>query len=133
MKWPFLVVILLVVGFVIIQVIFIKKLKAKKGKLIENDGSEFSRLILEKKRLMVYFWTETCSVCRRQTPILEKLKREFQNVVFYNLTNNPLLAKKIGVMAVPTIMVIENSKIIDVLIGLQKEEKLRDMLKKLND
>lgn len=132
MKWPLLIIVLLVLGFVIIQIYFIKKIKSKKGTILKLDDDEFSYLIKDKKKLMVYFWTETCSACRRQTPIMNILKREFPNVFLYNLTDNPSVARKLGIMAVPTILIIDNYKITDVLVGVQDENKLRLILKKLN-
>lgn len=133
MKWLLLIIIILILGFVLIQIYFIKRLKSKKGETIAIEDIEFNELIKNNKKLMVYFWTETCGACRRQTPIINNLKKEFDNLFLFNLSNNISLARKLGILTVPTILIIEHLRITDVLIGVQDEEKLRVMLRKLND
>lgn len=131
MKLPFLIILILILGFIFLQIYFFYKLKSKKGKIIEVDDKEFNQLIKKNNKLMLYFWTESCSACKRQTPIINNLKMDFHNLFLFNLTNNPSLARKLGILTVPTILIIEYNKITDVLIGVQDEDKLRSMLKNI--
>lgn len=130
MKWIVLILIIIFLSFVLVQYVSIRRLKSKKGQVIDNIDGELGKILLENKKLMLYFWTESCRVCKHQTPIILELKNEFKNIFLINLSDDISIAKKLGIMAVPTIMLVESRKILDVMVGAQDINKMKQILLK---
>lgn len=130
MKWIVLILITIFLSFVLVQYVSIRRLKSKKGQIIDNIDGELGKILLENKKLMLYFWTESCRVCKHQTPIILELKDEFKNIFLINLSDDISIAKKLGIMAVPTIMLVESRKILDVMVGAQDINKMKQILLK---
>lgn len=85
-----------------------------------------------KGNVLVDFYTMTCGPCKALSPILEDISNEFQNirVAKVDVTRNPEVSNQFGVMSVPTIVFMKNSKIKNTIRGLKDKNYLRSMVRK---
>jgi len=87
------------------------------------------------KATIVYFWSEGCPACKRaQRPILEGLLAEYNkeqlSFTAYNIDESPDVAKKWGVMTLPTTLLLDATGTIKhANNGLTASEQLRKQLK----
>ena len=81
---------------------------------------------------LVDFYTSTCAPCKAMHPVLEEISREFQDVTVSKIevTSNPQASQMYGIMSVPTLMVLKDSKIKEVSRGFQNKTMIRAMLEK---
>lgn len=100
----------------------------RKGKNVPELNGELDRKIKTGQRLLLYFYSPSCSACRTMTPIIEKMKNENKNVVKINVQNDFLTARKLGVMGTPATVVIENSRINQFILGARPENFLRKLI-----
>ncbi|MEJ5363448.1 MAG: thioredoxin [Spirochaetota bacterium] len=100
--------------------------------LIEVNDINFNSEVLEYGgRVLVDFWAPWCGPCRMQTPILEKLSQDPEiktKIVKINTDNNPETAQRFGISSIPTLILFENGKEIDRMIGVQPETVLKKKL-----
>ncbi|MCX8123579.1 MAG: thioredoxin [Spirochaetes bacterium] len=100
--------------------------------LVEINDSNFSSEVLEHNgKVLVDFWAPWCGPCRMQTPILEKLSQDPEiktKIVKVNTDNNPETAQRYGISSIPTLILFENGKEIDRMIGVQPENVLKKKL-----
>ena len=98
-------------------------------KYIEKE-EEFEELI-KNDLVLVDFYAEWCGPCQMLSPILEELEKENKEltIVKINVDNNESLARKHGVMSIPTLEVYKEGKMISKQLGLLSKEELRDLLK----
>ncbi len=78
------------------------------------------------------FWaTHGVVPCRMQTPILEKLSQDPEiktKIVKVNTDNNPETAQRYGISSIPTLILFDNGKEIERMIGVQPENILKKKL-----
>jgi len=65
-------------------------------------------------------------------PIFDKVAASTPDVVFekVDIDENPMRAQQMGVAAVPTIIVEKDGKIVDSLVGLQREAAILNVINK---
>ena len=83
------------------------------------------------KIVIIHSWNKSCSTCAKQKPILEKAKKEFENVIFMNFeqTKNKDIAKLLKIDYWTTIVVYKNNKEIVREIGLYREKDIYNLIR----
>ncbi|OMH41326.1 thioredoxin family protein [Desulfurobacterium indicum] len=100
------------------------KSKRMKGKPLPLLDGEFARL--KKGKGLVYFYSPTCQPCKAMEPIIKKLVKDAKiKVVRVNVTEKPELARKFGVLATPSEILVEDGKIVKVILGPATEGDIR--------
>jgi thioredoxin 1 len=104
--------------------------KAKKlsGKPIP-DRPEYSKL--KKGKGVIYFYAPNCRPCQLVEPVVRKLSKELKGVHFVkvDVSQKPELARELGVLATPSMVLVKKGKIEEVLLGPVTEGVLREKLK----
>ena len=59
--------------FILMNLSVVLRAKFKKGRLVPNIGEDIGRAIDKGENVILYFYSPTCSACKVQTPIIEKL------------------------------------------------------------
>lgn len=96
--------------------------------LVKAEGEAFS-MIAEEPRLpvVVEFWAPWCGPCRMVAPALERLAREFAGrlkVVKVNVDESPSVADRFGVQGIPLILLMQQGREVDRLVGAVPVDKL---------
>ncbi|WP_457568821.1 thioredoxin family protein [Desulfurobacterium sp.] len=100
------------------------KSKRMRGKPLPLLDGEFARL--KKGKGLVYFYSPTCQPCKAMEPIIKKLVKDAKiKVVRVNVTEKPELARKFGVLATPSEILVEDGKIVKVILGPATEGDIR--------
>lgn len=108
------------------------------GMLNANSGN-FKQIALESKRLvMVDFWATWCGPCRQISPVVEELGKKYKGqvtVVKVDADRSRDLADQYKVQMLPTILFFKNGKVVDKVVGVDKDPKaaLEAKIKKLLD
>ena len=84
------------------------------------------------KIVVIHSWNKSCSTCARQKPILEKAKKDFENVIFMNFeqTKNKDIAELLKIDYWTTIVVYKDNKELARAIGLYNEKDIYNLIKK---
>ena len=94
----------------------------EKFKFAQNNG----------KIVVIHSWNKSCGTCAKQKPILEKAKKDFENIIFMNFeqTKNNDIAELLKIDYWTTIVVYKDSKELAREIGLYNEEDIYNLIKK---
>jgi thioredoxin 1 len=86
--------------------------------------------VINGEKVLVDFWAAWCGPCKMQAPILESLEQELSGVTIakLNVDEEGEIAARFGVMSIPTLIIFENGKETQRLVGLQSKEKLAQAL-----
>ncbi len=90
---------------------------------------EFNEIINHEK-VLVDFYADWCGPCQILTPILEEISqsRNDLEIIKVNVDQFHTLAKKYGIMSIPTLKIFSKGKIIKETIGFLDKRELLDFL-----
>jgi len=98
------------------------------------NKEEFQKEVLENEKLTVVdFFATWCNPCRALSPILENAKKELGdkvNVVKIDVDESEEIARKYGVMSIPTMVIIKNGEELDRMVGLLNKQAIIDRVNK---
>ncbi|WPM32466.1 thioredoxin [Hydrogenobacter sp. T-2] len=99
--------------------------------IVLTESNWQAEVITSDKPVVVDFWAPWCGPCRIIAPIVEELAMEMGDKVKFgklNTDENPNIAMRYGIRAIPTIMLFKNGEVVDTRIGVQPKEALRQMI-----
>lgn len=97
--------------------------------MIELNSENFDELIKDEVVLVDFFAT-WCGPCRMLSPVIEEVANEENiKVIKVDVDKHEELAKRFGIMSIPTIMVFKNGEESFKNIGLVSKEDIISWIK----
>ena len=125
----FLYIILAIVGFFLFMQLFVRiSTFLKKGKELTGIDGELGKKINSGEKLLVYFFSPSCGACRPVTPVIDKMKKENENIYKIDVSKNPEISNGFGIMGTPATVVVENRKISQYILGARTESFIRKLI-----
>ncbi len=100
----------------------------------EIKANEFDTAIQSTENLvLVDFWASWCGPCRMIAPVLQELDQEIENltVLKVNVDEEPALADRFGIEAIPTLLFFRKGELLKKKTGMYPKDALLLILKEL--
>ena len=97
---------------------------------ISVNKNNYSEIVSSGKRVLLDFYADWCGPCRMVSPLVDEIALENPEYVIgkVNVDKEPELASKFGVYSIPTLVVLEDGKVIRQSSGARPKEKILEML-----
>lgn len=100
-------------------------------KVVNNE--EFDELVKGDKPVLVDFFATWCGPCKMLNPVLEQVSEESDGqyeVVKIDIDQSYDIAKKFGIMSVPTMIIFKDGEEQEKLVGLRPKNIIEETIKK---
>jgi thioredoxin 1 len=86
--------------------------------------------IFNGDKVLVDFFASWCIPCKQLMPILESIETEFPNVKFvkFDVESDMEYISKYNIVSVPTVMILDGDKIVDISKGVKPAEYYKKIL-----
>jgi thioredoxin-like negative regulator of GroEL len=100
--------------------------------IVEVTGQDFTKEMRGcNVPLLACFITEWCQPCYATCLVADQLARDYSGVVKFvrlDVEKSPEIAKRYRIIAVPTVLLFQNSRPAKRLLGFQDQNALRSLL-----
>ncbi len=103
--------------------------------VLEVSGDDWDKEILQSPHLTVVdFWHEGCLWCKKLEPIFKevaeeyKFKAKFASLNVLASSENQSIAIEYGIMGVPTIGFFCAKRPVEIVVGFQQKERLKQLV-----
>ena len=104
--------------------------------MIEITDSNFEDVVSSQIPVFIDCFAEWCGPCKLLKPLLEELEAENSGKMtlgILNVENNPQVALKLNITAVPRVVVYRDGKEVASIIGVRPKQDYQQFLDELED
>lgn len=100
--------------------------------VLELTQENFSVEIAKPGIAVIEFYSETCSVCKQQLPVLEELSGKRRQVRFYkiNAQQSRQLCLMYRILSLPTTLILKNGKLVEKVTGFKNMTDIEALITK---
>ncbi len=129
----FVYILLGIIGAFIVLIMLMRlfityKSSAMKGKPVPELSGKPGKWIKKGKGAMFYFYSPSCGACKAMTPVVKELSKNNRGVFPVDISKDMSIAGKFGIMATPTLVIIKDKMVQDIIIGPQPQHKLEELV-----
>jgi thioredoxin 1 len=99
-----------------------------------NETNFVDEVLNSKVPVLVDFWAEWCGPCRMLSPVIEELAKQYdeQKIKIYklNVDENPKIAAKYGIMAIPTVIIFKDGKPVEQITGVRNKKEYIEIIER---
>jgi thioredoxin len=128
MDWFGYLIATFIVVFVLFNFLPLWRARQARGRAVPELDALLNDAQCGERLLLVYFWSPSCGMCRSMTPVIDKLAAERGDVLKVNAAESVALAKHFGVMATPSLALVEQGVVKKLVVGAKSEPQIRALL-----
>ena len=116
--------------------VIVSENKIRKGTnmtMIKITSDNFDKEVLQSdKPVLIDFWASWCGPCQMISPLIEEVAGEVSDVKVgkLNVDEEPELTTQFGVMSIPTLVVMDQGKVVNQSVGFIGKDEILALIGK---
>lgn len=97
----------------------------------EIKDTEYEKIVKENKKVLIDCYANWCGPCKMLSPVIDALAEEIKDVKFYkvDVDNAEKITSDFDIMSIPTLLIFEDGKLKEKVVGLRSKSELEELLK----
>ena len=97
---------------------------------IRLNNDNFEKVRSNSGVSLLDFYADWCGPCRMVLPLVDEIASERNDILVgkINVNDNPELAREFGVISIPTLVVMQDGKILKKVSGARNKEQILQLL-----
>lgn len=90
-----------------------------------------ANVINGKGNYIIDFWAAWCGPCKMLAPIFQELEPDYKGKLHFgkvNIDENDSIARELGIMSIPCLVVFSKGKEVDRIVGLMPKGELKKLI-----
>ncbi|MCG7976025.1 MAG: thioredoxin family protein [Candidatus Thiodiazotropha taylori] len=125
MSWVMIILLLIASYLILVPLLTYLSAKRQIGHKVASENGETEDRLL-------YFYSESCPPCKQMTPIIDDLSTQHGKISKINISDDPDAARAYKIRATPTLILVKDGVIDDILLGAKKATQIEALLNKIN-
>ncbi|MES9939436.1 MAG: thioredoxin family protein [Candidatus Thiodiazotropha sp. 6PLUC2] len=125
MSWVMIILLLIASYLILVPLLTYLSAKRQIGQKVATDGQQ-------AKDQLIYFYSDNCPPCKTMTPVIDELSERHDNISKIDVKRDPEAARAYKVRATPTLILVKDGFIDDILLGAKNASQLETLLSKIS-
>ena len=117
MSWPGYLVFAILALFAAYVLWILLASRQLRGRSVVDLAAIYPELANHQGKAAIYCYSTHCGPCRHMTPAIDALRAEHPNVLKLDHRRTPGRGRRLGVQATPTVLLVEDGKVLKALVG----------------
>jgi len=95
------------------------------GSIVVLSDETFFPSLKSNSLMVTDFWATWCPPCRMMAPVMQELSQQYAGKITFakvDVDQNPVTSQQFGIMSIPTFLITDHGKVLDVLVGAMPKE-----------
>ncbi|MBL7998757.1 MAG: thioredoxin [Candidatus Kapabacteria bacterium] len=96
-----------------------------------TDDNFQNEVLDSKEPVLIDFWAAWCGPCRMIAPVIDELANELNGKVKIgkvDVDNNPKVAMEYGIRSIPALLIFNEGKVVDTIVGMVPKNMIMERL-----
>jgi thioredoxin 1 len=121
MSWVMIILLLISSYLILVPLLTYRSAKRQIGHRVAAESGE-------TEDQLVYFYSDSCPPCKQMTPIIDNLAAHHNTISKVDIKTDPEAARQYKIRATPTLILVKDGVIDDILLGVKKASQIETLL-----
>ncbi len=118
----------IIAAFMLWQLIPLLRARQMRGRSAPNISGLLDDKQQVSSRLLIYFWSPQCGMCKGMSNIIDELKETHDNILKIDVVPNMEIAAGFGIMGTPSLALVNAGKIEKMMVGAKTKSQITKIL-----
>ena len=112
----------------VVQYILIRRTRRMQGHDAPVTNPLIEAMLQRHGQVILYFYTPQCDACQVMETRINRLTAKHENIIKLNARDNKEMAKRLKLVATPSVVHLKNGKISKIIAGITSEKQIAALL-----